>query len=198
MSCRQPFGRTGWYGPRTGQRIDRRIRGRSRGSEHHLGAAARRAAHRNGPRTLAIDVEARRGGISRWRADAHLELAQHPIHRDETYNDYIGAGVLRPKGVKKGRHRVRKTIGIVYSIRFTSALATPQRFSTHRRASELNRSRRVSQAAFVCGTRNPSTPFRGRASCGVENLGSARFQVAHREEMEERLASSGSSVRRQH
>ena len=46
----------------------------------------------------------------------HLELAQHPIHRDETYNDYIGNGALLIKGVRKWSHRVHKTISILYSL----------------------------------------------------------------------------------
>ena len=46
----------------------------------------------------------------------HLELAQHPVHRDKTYNDYIGNSALLSKGVKKWSHRVRKTIHILYSL----------------------------------------------------------------------------------
>ena len=46
----------------------------------------------------------------------HLELAQHPIHDDQTYNDYIGSKALRRKGVKKWSRRVRKTIKILASL----------------------------------------------------------------------------------
>jgi polyphosphate glucokinase len=46
----------------------------------------------------------------------HLELAQHPIHKDKTYNDYIGKKALRQKGVKKWSHRVHKTIKILHSL----------------------------------------------------------------------------------
>jgi polyphosphate glucokinase len=46
----------------------------------------------------------------------HLELAQHPIHDNQTYNDYIGSEALRRKGAKKWNRRVRKTIKILNSL----------------------------------------------------------------------------------
>lgn len=46
----------------------------------------------------------------------HLELAQHPIHDNQTYNDYIGSKALRREGAKKWSHRVRKTIKILNSL----------------------------------------------------------------------------------
>ena len=46
----------------------------------------------------------------------HLELAQHPIHGKETYNDYIGDGALRREGVKKWSRHVHKAIGILYAL----------------------------------------------------------------------------------
>jgi polyphosphate glucokinase len=46
----------------------------------------------------------------------HLELAQHPIHKGKTYNDYIGKNALHHQGVKKWSHHVRKTIEILYSL----------------------------------------------------------------------------------
>ncbi len=46
----------------------------------------------------------------------HLELAQHPIHDNKTYNDYIGSKALRRKGAKKWSRRVRKTIRILNSL----------------------------------------------------------------------------------
>ncbi len=46
----------------------------------------------------------------------HLELAHHPIHDKQTYNDYIGAKALRRKGAKIWSRRVRKTIKILYSL----------------------------------------------------------------------------------
>lgn len=46
----------------------------------------------------------------------HLELAHHPIHKNETYNDYIGAEARRAHGLKKWNRRVLRTINIVYSL----------------------------------------------------------------------------------
>jgi polyphosphate glucokinase len=46
----------------------------------------------------------------------HLELAQHPIHNGQTYNDYIGSDALLHEGVKKWSRRVRNTIEILYSL----------------------------------------------------------------------------------
>jgi polyphosphate glucokinase len=46
----------------------------------------------------------------------HLELAHHPIHKDETYNEYIGAEARRAQSLKKWNRRVLRTIDIVYSL----------------------------------------------------------------------------------
>jgi polyphosphate glucokinase len=46
----------------------------------------------------------------------HLELAQHPIHKDETYNGYIGKEARQKHGCKKWNERVLRTIEIVYSL----------------------------------------------------------------------------------
>lgn len=46
----------------------------------------------------------------------HLELAQHPIHDNQTYDDYIGSKALRREGAKKWSRRVRKTIKILNSL----------------------------------------------------------------------------------
>lgn len=46
----------------------------------------------------------------------HLELAHHPIHKNETYNDYIGAEARRALSLKKWNRRVLRTIDIVYSL----------------------------------------------------------------------------------
>ena len=47
---------------------------------------------------------------------AHLELSQHPVHGDKTYDDYIGAEALKRKGRKKWANHVRKTIRILESL----------------------------------------------------------------------------------
>ena len=46
----------------------------------------------------------------------HLELAHHPIRKDETYNDYIGNVARRALSSKKWNKRVLKTIEIVYAL----------------------------------------------------------------------------------
>lgn len=46
----------------------------------------------------------------------HLELAQHPIGKWGTYNDYVGKDALDRKGKRKWNRRVRKTIKILHSL----------------------------------------------------------------------------------
>jgi len=46
----------------------------------------------------------------------HLELAQHPIHKSDTYNDYVGNAALQSIGKKRWNKRVARTIGILYSL----------------------------------------------------------------------------------
>ena len=46
----------------------------------------------------------------------HLELAQHPIHKGGTYNDYIGNDARLAHSLKKWNRRVLHTIEIVYSL----------------------------------------------------------------------------------
>ena len=46
----------------------------------------------------------------------HLELAHHPIHKDASYNDYIGDVARRAHSPKKWNHRIIKTIEIVHSL----------------------------------------------------------------------------------
>jgi polyphosphate glucokinase len=46
----------------------------------------------------------------------HLELAQHPIHKDNTYNDYVGNAARRSLSSRKWNKRVLKTIEIVHSL----------------------------------------------------------------------------------
>jgi polyphosphate glucokinase len=53
----------------------------------------------------------RNGGLT-----PHLELAQHPIHKDDTYNDYVGNAARLSHGTKKWNGHVRDMIEIVYSL----------------------------------------------------------------------------------
>ena len=46
----------------------------------------------------------------------HLELAHHPIHNNQTYDEYIGDAALHRKGAKKWSRRVHKTIAILRSL----------------------------------------------------------------------------------
>ncbi len=43
----------------------------------------------------------------------HIELAHHPIHKDKTYNDYLGHAALEGIGAKRWNKRVRRMIGIL-------------------------------------------------------------------------------------
>lgn len=46
----------------------------------------------------------------------HLELAQHPIHKSKTYNDYVGDQARRSHSAKKWNRRVLAMIRIVDSL----------------------------------------------------------------------------------
>jgi polyphosphate glucokinase len=50
-----------------------------------------------------------------WLAP-HLELAQHPLHNGETYNEYAGNAALHAHGKKKWNRRVLKMIEAVESL----------------------------------------------------------------------------------
>jgi polyphosphate glucokinase len=50
------------------------------------------------------------------RLAPHLELAQHPIHKGKTYNEYVGDLARHAHSAKKWNHRVHKMIDIVYSL----------------------------------------------------------------------------------
>jgi polyphosphate glucokinase len=46
----------------------------------------------------------------------HLELAQHPIHKGDSYNDYVGNAALKRIGKKRWNKRVAHTIEILSSL----------------------------------------------------------------------------------
>ncbi len=54
--------------------------------------------------------------FSDGRLTPHLELAQHPVHNNKTYNEYIGNEAKRSHGAKKWNQRVLRTIGIVRTL----------------------------------------------------------------------------------
>jgi polyphosphate glucokinase len=46
----------------------------------------------------------------------HLELAQHPIHKSSTYNEYVGDAARQKAGKKEWNKRVARTIDILHSL----------------------------------------------------------------------------------
>jgi polyphosphate glucokinase len=54
--------------------------------------------------------------FSNGKLAPHLELAQHPIHKGKTYNDYIGNEARLAHSTKKWNRRVLNMIDIVYSL----------------------------------------------------------------------------------
>ena len=46
----------------------------------------------------------------------HLELAQHPIHKSASYNEYVGDAALKKIGRKQWNKRVARTIEILHSL----------------------------------------------------------------------------------
>ncbi|MCL4433540.1 MAG: ROK family protein [Actinobacteria bacterium] len=48
----------------------------------------------------------------------HMEFAHHPLHGDETYNDYVGDSALREVGEHKWTKRVLRTLDILRNLVF--------------------------------------------------------------------------------
>ena len=46
----------------------------------------------------------------------HLELGQHPIRNNKTYDQYLGSAALQQKGVDKWNRRVARMIQIVRTL----------------------------------------------------------------------------------
>lgn len=46
----------------------------------------------------------------------HLELAQHPIHKGDSYNDYVGEAALKRIGRKRWNKRVARSIEILHAL----------------------------------------------------------------------------------
>jgi polyphosphate glucokinase len=46
----------------------------------------------------------------------HLELGQHPVCNNKTYDQYLGADALRRKGVETWNRRLRKALDIVHTL----------------------------------------------------------------------------------
>jgi polyphosphate glucokinase len=50
------------------------------------------------------------------RPAPHLELSQHPVHRNSTYDQWIGNAALHDVGPKRWNRRVRKAIGFIETL----------------------------------------------------------------------------------
>ncbi len=46
----------------------------------------------------------------------HLELAHHPVAKDQTYDDYVGDSALESKGVEKWNQRMQKVLPILKTV----------------------------------------------------------------------------------
>ncbi len=46
----------------------------------------------------------------------HLELGQHPVHKNKTYDQYLGNAALRDIGKKKWNKRVERAIGLLQTL----------------------------------------------------------------------------------
>jgi polyphosphate glucokinase len=54
--------------------------------------------------------------FSDGRLAPHLELAHHPLHGKDTYNDYLGNAALHKHGKKRWNRRLRNTIDVVLTL----------------------------------------------------------------------------------
>jgi polyphosphate glucokinase len=65
---------------------------------------------------LTLGTGAGTGLFSNGKVMPHLELAQHPVHKNKTYNDYIGDAARRKAGKKHWNKRVARVLNILYSL----------------------------------------------------------------------------------
>jgi len=47
---------------------------------------------------------------------AHIELAHHPIHKNKTYDEYLGVAALKKIGRKRWNRRVRRALALMEAI----------------------------------------------------------------------------------
>jgi polyphosphate glucokinase len=85
----------------------------------------------------------------------HLELAQHPLHKGDTYNDYVGNAARKSIGRKRWNKRVAHTIDV-------PARAAQLRSSVHRRRQRLQ-----GQCAPACQCDPGVQRCRHRRRCGA-------------------------------
>ena len=54
--------------------------------------------------------------FSDGRMTPHLELAHHPVHKSETYDEYVGDAAMKAVGRKKWNRRVLRVIVILHTL----------------------------------------------------------------------------------
>ena len=54
--------------------------------------------------------------FSDGRMTPHLELAHHPVHKSETYDDYVGNAAMKAVGQKKWNRRVIRVIALLRTL----------------------------------------------------------------------------------
>ena len=82
----------------------------------------------------------------------HLELAQHPIHKDKTYNQYVGREALEQAGPKRWNRRVRRMIAILDTLVLPDILYIGGGNATHIHGDDLpDHVRLVSNDAGITG-----------------------------------------------
>jgi polyphosphate glucokinase len=54
--------------------------------------------------------------FSDGRMTPHLELAHHPVHKSETYDDYVGNAAMKAVGQKKWNRRVLRVIAVLRTL----------------------------------------------------------------------------------
>jgi polyphosphate glucokinase len=81
----------------------------------------------------------------------HLELAHHPVHKDKTYNDYVGRDALKKAGKKHWNKRVLRVIGILEALVHYDMLYIGGGNAVHLSHGLPERTRVVSNEAGITG-----------------------------------------------
>jgi polyphosphate glucokinase len=50
------------------------------------------------------------------RVGPHLELSQHPVRNDQTYDEYIGDAALEKEGKEHWNKRIRRVLEILHTL----------------------------------------------------------------------------------
>jgi polyphosphate glucokinase len=81
----------------------------------------------------------------------HLELSQHPVHDDKTYDEFIGNAALRAVGRKRWNRRVRVAIGFITTLTNCDTLYIGGGNSRHLKLDMPQHVRIVSNEAGITG-----------------------------------------------